>query len=55
MAEKCIQQRKRLASGEVFNKYAKGGMVMPRKQKEQCSCGVADMKCSGGSIKKRSK
>lgn len=30
MAEKNVNQHKRLAMGEVLNKYAKGGMVLPR-------------------------
>lgn len=51
MAEKCINQRKRLAQGEELRKYAKGGMVMPRKQ-QGCGC---MQKCSGGSVKKGKK
>lgn len=52
MAEKCINQHKRLAQGEVPNKYAKGGMVQPRKAKsDDCGC---KMNC-GGSAKKGGK
>lgn len=55
MAEKCISQHKRLASGEVPNKYAKGGMVQPRKAKCGCNDKDADgMKC-GGKAKKGAK
>ena len=53
MAEKCIPQRKRLAMGEVPNKYAKGGMVMPRKKGDVDRCGC-DKKC-GGAVKKGGK
>lgn len=48
MAEKCINQHKRLAQGEEFRKYAKGGMVQPRGKQPGCGC---KMKC-GGSAKK---
>lgn len=30
MANKAIPQRKRLAMGEQINKYAAGGMVLPK-------------------------
>jgi hypothetical protein len=30
MAERNVSQHKRLAMGEQLNKYAPGGMVMPR-------------------------
>lgn len=53
MAEKCISQHKRLAQGEIPNKYAKGGMVQPRKAKSDvCSCKTA---YGGGTIKKATK
>lgn len=51
MAEKSINQHKRLAMGEQPRKYAKGGFVMPRKKESECSCG-AIKKCSGGAVKK---
>ena len=51
MAERCVGQRKRLAQGEEPRKYAKGGMVFPRKSKQE-DCGCAGKKCDGGVVKK---